>query len=143
MQCFSYYFKPLDRGFVNEAIISMLARSYRVDQDERRVLESPQYEMDYIYFTMEGGFALHSQQAKIDKVINDTNPFLVMRRHSVFGDYQLMFDLSARFEFRAFIPNKMTPLYTLYKLKETALEPRRMNSIQKSHPELNVKEIFQ
>ena len=52
---FRYFFDPLDRGFVNEAIVNMNAREYKVgtsvDQNEPRLkLERPKYKMTQIYF---------------------------------------------------------------------------------------------
>ena len=84
---FRYFFDPLDRGFVNEAIIQLLAREYKCTSDQRIKLERPQYKMSQIYFIMQGGFGLYNPKAVDNNVHDCSDPFLIIRRYSVYGDY--------------------------------------------------------
>ena len=40
-----------------------------------------------LYFIQEGSVGLY------DKAVNENPPFLILPKHSVFGDYQILFDL--------------------------------------------------
>lgn len=48
---------------------------------------------------MEGGFALYNPSVKVKGLTEVKEPVVLMPRNTVFGDYQLLFDLYPRMEF--------------------------------------------
>ena len=107
-QDFRHFFDPCDRGFINEVIIRLYSRNYQKPKLGRMRLVRPQYKMMEMFFTMEGSFALYHPTLKIKGEQENSQPAVVMPRHAVFGDYQLLFDLYPRMEFCPFVPNKST-----------------------------------
>ena len=87
----------------------MYARRYEVSGETRLRLEKPQYKMNQIYFIIEGSFAVYNPSAKRKGMIENNVPFTIFKRHYVFGDYQLVFDLFPMCEFSPYVPNHNTP----------------------------------
>ena len=71
-------------------------------------LVKPQYKMVEIYFTMEGSFGCYHPTLKVKGKHEIEEPAILMPRHAVFGDYQLLFDLYPRMEFCPFVPGRKT-----------------------------------
>ena len=120
MQNFRFFFDPLDRGFVNEVIIQLFARKYEVGNDKRLRLEKPEYKMTQMYFILEGGFGLYNPAIKQKGTHENNNPFVVMKRNSIYGDYQLAFDLYPMMEFSPYVMNNETPQEVASQLGEDA-----------------------
>ena len=58
--------------------------------------------MTELVFIMEGIFALTNK-----KRLNPTHyyrPFLLLPRYTIYGDYQILFDLYTDFDFRTYVP---------------------------------------
>ena len=81
-------------------------------------LVRPQYKMVEIYFTMEGSFGCYHPTLKIKGKHEIEEPAILMPRHGVFGDYQLLFDLYPRMEFCPFVPGRTTDAQTLKDLEQ-------------------------
>ena len=107
---FSFFFGPCDRGFTNEAIIKLYSRCYRPQPNGRQKLVEAQYKVMEIYFTLEGAFGIFNPKLKPWKgqPQADEQPAVLLPRHTVFGDYQLLFDLYPRMEFCPFSPGQCT-----------------------------------
>lgn len=105
---FRHFFDPCDQGFINETIINLLSRRYPAPKTGRLRLVRADYKMDQIYFTIEGGFALYHPTLKVKGKHSIDEPAVVLSRYTVFGDYQLLFDLYPRMEFCPFVPNLHT-----------------------------------
>lgn len=112
-QDFRHFFDPCDRGFINEAIIRLYSRRYQKPSTGRMRLVRPQYKMMEIFFTMEGSFGLYHPTLKIKGKHEIEQPAILMPRHAVFGDYQLLFDLYPRMEFCPFVAGNTTSPETL------------------------------
>ena len=69
---------------------------------------------------MEGSFALYHPQLKIKGKHEIESPAILMPRHAVFGEYQMLFDLYPRIEFCPFVPNSKTPKETIKDLGDDA-----------------------
>ena len=69
-----------------------------------------------LFFTMEGSFGLYHPTLKIKGKFESEQPAVLMPRHGVFGDYQLLFDIFPKCEFCPFIPSKATNLETMAQL---------------------------
>ena len=98
----------------------MYVRRYKTPKHGRMKLVKPQYKMTEIYFTIEGSFALYHPNLKIKGQHEIQQPAVLMPRHAVYGDYQLLFDLYPRMEFCPFVPNQQTPDEQLIELGEDA-----------------------
>ena len=73
-----------------------------------------------IFFTMEGSFALYHPTLKVKGKHEIEQPAILMPRHAVFGEYQLLFDLYPRIEFCPFVPNNKTPAEDIKQLGSDA-----------------------
>ena len=80
----------------------------------------PQYKVEQIYFTMEGAFSLFHPKLKIKGKPEIEEPAVLMPRHAVFGDYQLLFDLYPRMEFCPYRVGRTTTVAMLESLGEDA-----------------------
>ena len=120
MQNFRFFFDPLDRGFVNEVIIQLFARKYEVSSEKRLKLERSKYKMTQMYFILEGGFGCYNPYTKQKGNHENNNPFVIMKRHSIFGDYQLAFDLYPMMEFSPYSVSNDTPKEVVSQLGEDA-----------------------
>ena len=109
LQNFRDFFSPLDRGFVNEAIIQLYARKYEISGESKLRLERPQYKMTQLYFIISGGFALYYPKIKEKGEHENNNPFLIMKRYNVYGDYQMIHSLYPMVEFCPYCPDNNTP----------------------------------
>lgn len=66
--------------------------------------------MTELIFTLEGAFGIYPTKIKPFKgqLEADEQPAVLVTRHNVFGDYQLLFDLYPHMEFCPFRPNMHT-----------------------------------
>ena len=76
--------------------------------------------MTQMYFIIGGGFGLYNPAVKEKGTHTNNNPFVIMKRHSIFGDYQLMFDLYPMMQFSPFGHSNITPKSVIAKLGEDA-----------------------
>ena len=102
---FRHFFDPCDTGFINEIIISLLSRRYPKAKTGRLRLIRPEYKMEHVFFTLEGVFGLYHPTLKIKGRASIDQPAVALTRYTVFGDYQLLFDLYPRMEFCPLQPN--------------------------------------
>ena len=103
---FSYFFTDCNQGFINEVIINMLSRRYRKSKSGRTVIMRPEYKLEYMYFTIVGAFGIFHPNLKVKGRAAMETPAVALARSSVFGDYQLLFDLYPRVELAPFTMNK-------------------------------------
>jgi len=71
-------------------------------------LVMPQYKMIELFFIIEGTFGLYHPTLKGKGKHEVEQPAILMPRHGVFGDYQLLFDLYPRMEFCPYVPGRTT-----------------------------------
>lgn len=110
---FRFWFDPLDRGFINEAIINLFARHY--DKTPRK-LERANYKLEQVYFITEGGFGLYNPKLHYSSPRTEKTPFVIIKPFSVFGDFQLIQDTEPGWDFSPYVPNNKTPLSVLNEL---------------------------
>ena len=106
---FRHFFDPCDQGFINEIIINLLSRRYPKAKAGRQRLVRPEYKMEHVFFTLEGAFGLYHPTLKIKGRATIDQPAVALSRYTVYGDYQLLFDLYPRMEFCPFTPSYDTP----------------------------------
>ena len=70
-----------------------------------------QYKLNELYFTLEGTFGLFHPKLKPVKGQQETDeqPAVLIPRHAVFGDYQILLDTYPCVDFCPFSPNSNTP----------------------------------
>ena len=98
---FRKFFDPCDQGFTNEAIISLANRRWNLNERPQMVHRNG-IKMNELFFIMQGGFGLCNKLAN-DNPKNLMPPFIVMGRHTTYGDYQLLFDLYPNMDFKTYI----------------------------------------
>ena len=81
--------------------------------------------MGYFFFITQGLFAL-TNKIKINPS-KPYRPFLLLPRHTVYGDYQILFDLYPNCDFRTYVPDPKFPeersAYAHLQLPDEDLEP--------------------
>jgi len=88
----------------------MYSRRYFKPASGRLKLVEPMYKMTELFFTIEGTFGLYHPKLKPIKNKKDLEqPAVLIPRHAVFGDYQLLLDSYPCVEKSPFIPNGDTP----------------------------------
>lgn len=78
--------------------------------------------MSQIYFVIEGAFGLYHPTLKVKGNFGkkDVEPAVLMPRHTVYGDYQLLFDLYPLMDLCPFLPSSTTPQEIVEDLGEDA-----------------------
>ena len=106
---FKNFFARCDRGFINEAIIRLYSRKYQkpADRNLRHVHVRANYKMKELCFIMEGAFGIYHPNIRIPKQ-NELEPAVIVKKSSVFGDYQLLFDLKSNMELTPYVPRRNT-----------------------------------
>ena len=69
--------------------------------------------MTELCFILEGVFGLYHPNGRICKQ-KDLEPAIILKKSSVFGDYQLLFDLNTYMEMCPYVPGR----YTSEKIKD-------------------------
>ena len=99
---FSHFFDPCEDGFTNEVIISLAtSRLARSSAERSKVLCNAGTHVENLMFIMQGVFAL-TNKVKINPTTYH-RPFMLLARNSIFGDYQILFDLYINFDFRTYV----------------------------------------
>jgi len=57
---------------------------------------------------MEGGFCLYNTDIKAKGQVRVNEPAVLLPRHQIYGDYELIFDLYPRMEFSPYLPGRST-----------------------------------
>eukprot|EP00347_Sterkiella_histriomuscorum_P018484 403345342 len=87
-QQFRGFFQHCERGFLNELIINMYCRIYEPDQT---VIQYG-HKVHELYFIREGQVSLYNRYLNKD--------FILLPQYSVFGDYQIFYDLKSNINFK-------------------------------------------
>ena len=99
---FGTFFDPCEKGFRNEMIITLLTRRYPRGAAHRSiVLYQHGHKMTDLLFITQGIFAL-TNKTKINPT-KPYRPFVLLPRNTVYGDYQILFDLYLNFDFRTYV----------------------------------------
>ena len=97
---FRHFFNPCEQGFINEAIIWMFTRRFKRQPRSMMIFENG-VKMTELCFITAGTFGLYNKKQR-----NPTDPlppFVVLPRHRVYGDYQILYDLYPTMDFRTYI----------------------------------------
>ena len=95
----------------------MFSRKYRYSKLGRTRLVRHQYKMTELYFICEGSFGIYHPTLKIKGGSPDLDqPAVLLPRHTVFGDYQILFDTYPRMELSPFFIRKKTSEQIIYEL---------------------------
>ena len=65
------------------------------------------YKMEELCFILEGAFGLYHPNGRIFKQ-KGLEPAVILKQSSVFGDYQLLFDLNTCMEMCPYVPGRYT-----------------------------------
>ena len=87
---FGHFFDHCEQGFINEFVVSMYARTFDPGQDIIR----PGADFNEVYFIWQG-------QVAICEPSTYKEPYVMLPKHSFFGEYQCMLELKSVFLFRA------------------------------------------
>lgn len=86
---FKSFFNYCERGFANEVIVNMYCRIYEPDE----TIVSYGQKFNEVFFIREGAVRLFNKFQFRD--------FIVLPRYSVFGDYQILYDLKSNIIFKS------------------------------------------
>ena len=100
---FRYFFDPCEQGFKTSLIINLYCKICPINQ----TLVSSGKKFRELYFIKDGAVGLYTETSSSSINSKTQAPFLVLPRHSIFGDYQIMHDLKSTIEFRCFFPNQL------------------------------------
>ena len=102
------FFQPCERGFTNELIIQLSTRRYIRSENTASIeIAKSTLPMNYFFFITQGLFAL-TNKIKINPS-KPYRPFLILPRNTVYGDYQILFDLYPNCDFRTYVPDSKFP----------------------------------
>ena len=88
---FKYFFNSCEIGFRNEFIIKLYARVHRPGTEIQR-------------YGREAEEVVLIQSGQVDMFTKEGNRFMVLPLHSIFNDYQLLFNLKSNISFKAHTP---------------------------------------
>jgi hypothetical protein len=88
---FAHFFDPCEQGFINEFIINMLARIH----DKNVVVQMAGKKFRELVFIREGAVGIYDVKGK--------GPYVILPKHSFFGDYQMLFELKSVYNYKTYV----------------------------------------
>ena len=99
---FRNFFDPCEQGFVNEAIINLAVRRWKKDDENPSIMVHQKgLKMQELFFITKGVFGLYNHIK--ERQVTQLPPFIVLSSCSVFGDYQILFDLYPNMDFKTYV----------------------------------------